>query len=70
MSTALAKKDYSVKFVVSASMWKRIRRILIAEEYTLSEYFRHLLREDLKHREGELDSSFLEDTDRSDLDPI
>ena len=69
MST-LEKKDYLVKFVVSESMWKRVRRILIAEEYTLSEYFRHLVREDLKHREGELDSAFLDDADRSDLDPI
>ena len=70
MSTTLEKKDYLVKFVVSESMWKRVRRILIAEEYTLSEYFRHLVREDLKHREGELDSAFLDDADRSDLDPI
>jgi hypothetical protein len=70
MSSNLEKKDYPVKFQVSESMWKRIRRVLITEEYTLSEYFRHLVREDLKRREAELDSSFFEDVDSTDLDPI
>ena len=51
-------------------MWKRIRRVLITEEYTLSEYFRHLVREDLKRREAELDSAFFDDVDSTDLDPI
>jgi hypothetical protein len=70
MSSNLEKKDYPVKFQVSESMWKRIRRVLITEEYTLAEYFRHLVREDLKRREAELDSSFFEDVDSTDLDPI
>ena len=54
------KKDILVKCQVSDPMWKRIKRVLITEEYTQAEYLRHLIREDLKRREAELDSAFFD----------
>jgi hypothetical protein len=47
-------------------MWKRIKRVLITEEYTQAEYLRHLIREDLKRREADIDSDFLYTDDSSD----
>lgn len=55
-----------VKCQVSDPMWKRIKRVLITEEYTQAEYLRHLIREDLKRREAELDSAFFEDSESTD----
>lgn len=59
----LEKKEILVKCQVSPPMWQRIKRVLITEEYTQAEYLRHLIREDLKRREAELDSAFFEDAE-------
>jgi hypothetical protein len=61
MSAALDKKEILIKCQLSDPMWKRVKRVLITEEYTQAEYLRHLIREDLKKREAELDSAFFED---------
>lgn len=66
MSASFEKKEILVKCQVSDPMWKRIKRVLITEEYTQAEYLRHLIREDLKRREADIDSDFLYTDDSSD----
>jgi hypothetical protein len=66
MSAPSEKKEILVKCQVSDPMWKRIKRVLITEEYTQAEYLRHLIREDLKRREEEIDSAFFEDSESTD----
>lgn len=66
MSASIEKKEILVKCQVSDPMWKRIKRVLITEEFTQSEYLRHLIREDLKRREEALDSDFFEIDDSSE----
>jgi hypothetical protein len=66
MSASFEKKEILVKCQVSDPMWKRIKRVLITEEYTQAEYLRHLIREDLKRREADIDSDLLYSDDSSD----
>ena len=55
-----------MKCLVSEAMWRRIKRVLITEDYSISEYMRFLIREDLKRREAELDCSHFEDFDSAE----
>jgi hypothetical protein len=48
------KIDIPVKFNVSARMWSGIRTILVHDDYSLSEYMRELIRQDLRSRESDI----------------